>query len=169
MADDKFDYAARTQTALLSVIHDILQKTAENGLPGAHHFYISFRTDAPGLTLSQKLRDAHPQEMTIVLQNQFDNLQVDEDGFAIGLSFNRQPEDLYVPFTALTKFYDPAVSFGLVFDDNAQVENIEPTHDLPAFSKTPAFSKANDTISKPDAKSTPNTGEVINLDNFRDT
>ena len=151
--DDGFDYGARAQDALLGLVRDVLQETAEHGLPGAHHFYISFRTRAENLLLSRRLRDENPEEMTIVLENQFERLKISEDGFSVRLHFNHRQEDLYIPFAAITKFYDPVASFGLVFENYAEDEPKKP--------------KARQ--DKKPAKNTkkPTTGEVINLDSFR--
>ncbi|MGI9440215.1 MAG: ClpXP protease specificity-enhancing factor SspB [Parvibaculales bacterium] len=147
--DNEFNYGERAQNALLGVVRDVLRQTAERGLPGAHHFYISFRTHAEGITLSQKLRDDHPEEMTIVLQNQFEDLQVSEDGFSVRLNFNKDEEYLYIPFIAISKFYDPAVSFGLIFDDSSEDAPQDEKKDEKAPNGVPR-------------------GEVISLDNFRD-
>jgi hypothetical protein len=93
----------------------VLQDASRHGLPGDHHFYISFRTDAPGARVSSRLKDKHPEEMTIVLQHQFWDLLVTEHAFEVGLSFGGVPERLLVPFEAMTGFFDPSVQFGLKF------------------------------------------------------
>lgn len=117
MGEDYFGYSLRAQNALRDVVRGVLAETADKGLPGDHHFYLSFLTDAPGVVISDTLRETHPNEMTIVLQNQFEDLSVFNDHFTVRLSFNQIPETLIVPFSALTRFYDPSVSFGLMFDD----------------------------------------------------
>ncbi|MGC6512039.1 MAG: SspB family protein [Parvibaculales bacterium] len=117
MSEDFFGYSLRAQNALRDVVRSVLAETAKNGLPGEHHFYLSFTTHAPGVVVSDAVRGNHPDEMTIVLQNQFEDLQVMDDHFTVRLSFNQIPETLIVPFSALTRFYDPSVSFGLMFDD----------------------------------------------------
>ena len=117
MSEDFFGYSLRAQNALRDVVRGVLAETAKNGLPGEHHFYLSFTTHAPGVVVSDAVRGNHPDEMTIVLQNQFEDLQVMDDHFTVRLSFNQIPETLIVPFSALTRFYDPSVSFGLMFDD----------------------------------------------------
>ncbi len=117
MSKDHFGYATRAQNALRQVVRDVMLETTKNGLPGDHHFYISFATGAPGVVISDGLRKTHPNEMTIVLQNQFEDLTVMNDHFTVRLSFNQIAETLIVPFEALTRFYDPSVSFGLMFDD----------------------------------------------------
>ena len=112
---DMFDYEEMVQDGLRGVVRDALAYAAENGLPGAHHFYISFRTDYPGVEIPDFLRERHPEEVTIVIQHQFWDLEVDERGFSILLSFSEAHEKIYVPFYALLSFMDPSAKFGLQF------------------------------------------------------
>ncbi len=116
MADDLIRYDLLVQDALRGVVRKVLTDAAQNGLMGEHHFYVSFRTEAPGVRISQALRDKYPQDMTIVLQHQFWDLAVTEHAFEVGLSFSGVPERLLVPFDALSGFFDPSVQFGLKFD-----------------------------------------------------
>jgi len=116
MADDLIRYDLLVQDALRGVVRKVLTDAARDGLAGEHHFYVSFRTEAPGVRMSQRLREKYPQDMTIVLQHQFWDLGVTEHGFEVGLSFSGVPERLLVPFDALTGFFDPSVQFGLKFD-----------------------------------------------------
>lgn len=116
MAQDLFRYDLLTQDALRGVVRKVLSDAARAGLPGEHHFYISFDTRAPGVRLSQRLREKYPEEMTIVLQHQFWELAVTEHAFEVGLSFGNVPERLLVPFAAVKGFFDPSVQFGLQFD-----------------------------------------------------
>ena len=116
MAKDLIRYDLMVQDALKGVVRKVLGDAIRDGLPGDHHFYISFRTDFPGVRVSQRLRDKYPQEMTIVLQHQFWDLGVTEHAFEVGLSFSGIPERLLVPFDALTGFFDPSVQFGLRFE-----------------------------------------------------
>src|ERR1044072_7963539 len=95
------------------VVRKVLAELAKTGLPGEHHFFISFITKAPGVRISQRLLDQYPNDMTIVLQNQFWDLKVNETGFEVGLSFDDKPETLVVPFNAIKGFFDPSVQFGL--------------------------------------------------------
>jgi hypothetical protein len=104
------------QSALRGVVRDALAQTAEHGLPGAHHFYISFRTDYPGVDIPDFLAAQYPEEMTIVLQNQFWGLEVTGAEFAVTLSFRNQNHRLTIPFAAVVRFTDPAAKFGLEFD-----------------------------------------------------
>ncbi len=116
MSKDLIRYDLMVQDALKGVVRKLLVDAARDGLPGDHHFYISFRTEAPGVRLSQRMREKYPQEMTIVLQHQFWDLGVTEHSFEVGLSFNGVPERLLVPFDALSGFFDPSVKFGLKFE-----------------------------------------------------
>jgi len=113
---DLIRYDLLVQDALKGVVRKVLIDAGKDGLPGEHHFYISFRTDFPGVRLSNRLREKYPQEMTIVLQHQFWDLNVTEHTFEVGLSFSGIPERLLIPFDALTGFFDPSVQFGLKFD-----------------------------------------------------
>ena len=157
--NDIYQYAERAQAALLGMIRDVMQEAADNGLAGGHHFYLTFSTRAPGVEMSDKLRAAHSEEITIVLQNQFESLVIDDEKFAVRLYFNQQPEDLVVPWDALSKFYDPSVAFGLMFD----VEDIESEAIGQEDTDSLDFSE-----SAPEEKSAPITGEVVSLDSFRD-
>ncbi|WP_375463946.1 SspB family protein [uncultured Methylobacterium sp.] len=124
MADDLIRYDLLVQDALRGVVRKVLTDAAREGLAGEHHFYVSFRTEAPGVRMSQALREKYPQDMTIVLQHQFWDLGVTEHSFEVGLSFSGVPERLLVPFDALSGFFDPSVQFGLKFDLNeAAVED----------------------------------------------
>jgi hypothetical protein len=116
MSKDVLRYDLMVQEALKGVVRKILSEAARDGLPGEHHFYVTFRTEAPGVRLSQRLREKHPDEMTIVLQHQFWDLSVSEHAFEVGLSFSGVPERLLVPFDAITTFFDPSVQFGLKFE-----------------------------------------------------
>ena len=115
MAEDLLDYAALVRRALLGVVRQVLERTAREGLPGEHHFYLTFRTDADGVELSPALRARHGEEMTIVLQNQFWDLEVDEERLAVSLRFDGRPQRIAIPFEALISFADPAVPLGLRF------------------------------------------------------
>lgn len=121
---DLIRYDLLVQDALKGVVRKVLID-CKDGLPGEHHFYISFQTDFPGVRLSNRLREKYPQEMTIVLQHQFWDLNVTEHTFEVGLSFSGIPERLLIPFDALTGFFDPSVQFGLKFDSQDEDEEDE--------------------------------------------
>ena len=116
MSKDLIRYDLLVQDALRGVVRKVIADAARDGLSGDHHFYISFRTDFPGVRISQRLRDKYAQDMTIVLQHQFWDLALTEHAFEVGLSFSGVPERLLVPFDALTGFFDPSVQFGLKFE-----------------------------------------------------
>jgi uncharacterized protein len=117
MATDLIRYDLLVQDAMRGVVRRVLSDVAANGeLPGEHHFTISFRTDAPGVKMSRRLAEQWPHELTIILQHQYSNLLVDEEGFGVTLSFRSVPEHLYIPYASITGFYDPSVEFGLRFE-----------------------------------------------------
>lgn len=116
MADDHIRYDILAQEALRGVMRKVLVEVARTGLPGNHHFFITFMTGAPGVRISSRLRERYPEQMTIVLQYQYWDLKVTETGFEVGLSFSDVAEKLEIPFSAVRGFYDPSVSFELEFD-----------------------------------------------------
>jgi hypothetical protein len=113
MAQDHIRYDILMQEASRGVVRKVLTEVARTGLPGEHHFFISFVTRAPGVRMSQRLLEQYPDDMTIVLQNQFWDLKVTETAFDVGLSFDDKPETLSIPFTAIKGFFDPSVQFGM--------------------------------------------------------
>ena len=162
MAKDIIRYDLLVQDAMRGVMRKVLGDVAESGyLPGDHHFTISFRTDAPGVTISRRLAEQWPSELTIILQHQWSNLEVDEEGFGVTLSFRSVAEHLYVPFSAVTGFFDPAVEFGLRFEsaDDALEEGDEEDAPSPGPSlvaKTPDPVKAFKPAKVEPAKAEPN-------------
>lgn len=152
LAEDLMHYDLMAQEALRGVIKRALDVVLKKGLPGEHHLYISFRTDAPGVNISEKLRKQYPEEMTIVLQHQFWNLDVREDGFSVDLTFNKIPETLVVPYSAVQGFFDPSVQFGLQFEVK-KPEAAEALKPAPKAEETP-------TLPTSDAA-------VVSLDAFR--
>jgi hypothetical protein len=136
------------EAALRGVVREVLARAAASGLPGAHHFYITFRTAHPGTQLPDDLRTQYPDEMTVVLEHQFWDLEVEEEKFSVTLSFKNRPERLTVPFAAVTAFADPSVKFGLQFTTGAEAE-------------------AEVKSDPPETPTGPKEGEVITLDAFR--
>ncbi len=116
MPNDLIRYDLLVQDALCGVVKKVLGDASRDGLPGDHHFYITFRTQTPGVRLSTRMREEYPGEMTIILQHQFDDLSVTDHAFEVGLSFRGIPEMLLIPFEALSGFFDPSVQFGLKFE-----------------------------------------------------
>jgi hypothetical protein len=178
MAEDLIRYDILAQDALRGVVRKVLSEVARTGLPGEHHFFVSFATQAPGVRVSSRLLAQYPDEMTIVLQHQYWDLTVTEHAFEVGLSFNNVPERLFVPFTAVKGFVDPSVQFGLQFevapkaDAVAETEaGMKPEQAKPAVS-VPAVpapkiveAKADEPAEKP--KGEPIEAEVVSLDAFR--
>jgi uncharacterized protein len=154
MAQDLLDYDKLVETALRGVAREALRRAARDGLPGTHHFYLGFRTGAAGVALPGYLAAKFPDEMTIVLQHQFWELDVGDEAFSVTLSFQGRPERLTVPFAALTSFADPAVDFGLKFNTPAAPQEIAA---LPPATAAAAAAPAAD---RPAA-------EVVTLDQFR--
>lgn len=123
-------YDEIVQEALRAVVGRVLSEVEmSGGLPGTHHFYITFRTKSPGVDIPPHLNERFPEEMTIVIQHRFWDLKVAEEGFSVGLSFGGVPSTLYIPFSAVTDFVDPAVEFSLKFqaneDDDYEIEELE--------------------------------------------
>ncbi len=129
MPKDLIRYDLLVQDALKGVVRKVLSDAVRDGLPGDHHFYVSFRTDMPGVRVSNRLREKYPEEMTIVLQHQFWGLGVTDNGFEVGLSFSGEPERLQVPYEAVTGFFDPSVQFGLKFEVKDEVPKAEADQD----------------------------------------
>jgi hypothetical protein len=148
------------EAALRGVVREALARTAANGLPGAHHFYITFRTRAPGVAIPDYLLQQYPEEMTVVLEHQFWDLEVAEEQFGVTLSFANRPERLTVPFAAITAFADPSVKFGLQFQPPSAEEAAALSAAPPEAAPEPAAPPEGE---EPAAK----TGEVVTLDAFR--
>ena len=122
MTETKIDYESLAQDALRGVVRTVLARVSQGEqLPGNHHFYISFNTNGDGVSVSRRLREQYPEEMTIVLQHRYWDLQVHDDRFEVKLTFNSIPERLVVPFAAIKVFFDPSVPYGLQFDSAGQM------------------------------------------------
>jgi uncharacterized protein len=182
MLHQQIDYASLVEKSLLRVVHDVLEMVAEQGLPGRHHLYITFRSDHPGVVMDDTLHARYPNEMTIVLQHEFWGLEVAEDGFAVTLKFNNLPQRLEIPLDAVTVFADPSVEFGLQFTrasapamDAAEPDSPpEGPGELPARSVTPApVAQLPAMAEKEEASEAAEQGEgeaadkIVTLDRFR--
>src|SRR4029450_12705964 len=128
MAEDEIRYDLLTQDALRGVVRQVLARLQREGLPGEHHLYIAFDTGAEGVSVSKRLKEQYPEEMTIVLQYQFWDLQVTNDRFEVKLSFGSLPERLVVPFKAVKAFYDPSAQFGLQFGKPGAANDLARQH-----------------------------------------
>ena len=136
------DYDRMVQKALLQVVRDALTLTAEKGLTGSHHFYLTFQTNRSDVQIPENLKEKYPEEMTIVLQHQFWDLSVSPVGFGVTLSFDDRQENLWVPFSAIVSFLDPSVKFGLQF------ESVEPPVESSTSTSTSSQHSSKDTSSK---------------------
>jgi hypothetical protein len=157
MSQDLIGYAKLTQIALRGVVRDALRMSI-NGLPGDHHFYISFKTGAKGVQIANYLAAKYPDEMTIVLQLQYENLEVSEDKFAITLHFGGVPQRIVIPFAAITRFYDPHARFALPFDvvDDLTGNEEESVEEIDALE-----------AEVEDTNAMPKDSGVVSLDAFR--
>jgi uncharacterized protein len=166
MATDHIRYDVLARDALRGVLRRVLTDAAEHGLPGEHHFFITFLSKADGVKLSPRLLAQYPEEMTIILQHQFWDLTVADDRFEVGLSFGGIPERLVVPFAAIKSFFDPSVQFGLQFEPQEAAETSAAK--LPAVPPSPALPA---TTAEPAAAEDPppaNEGAtVVRFDRFR--
>jgi uncharacterized protein len=182
MSDDLIRYDILTQEALRRVIRKVLDEVQRSGLPGDHHFFITFETGYPGVRLSTRMRERYPEEMTIVIQHSYWNLEVDENSFEIDLSFDDIRERLRIPFAAIRGFFDPAVKFGLQFDIEKpkalvtpESEVINKSQDTPPAPEKPGLPKSSSTrkpgkavAKKSGAPDKPENGaDVVSLDSFR--
>ncbi|PWC40599.1 ClpXP protease specificity-enhancing factor SspB [Azospirillum sp. TSO22-1] len=163
MAKEQLRYDKMVETALRGVVRDALRQVADRGLPGNHHFYLTFRTSYPGVDIPEYLHGQYPNEMTIVLQYQYYGLEIDEEKFAVTLSFNNVHERLEIPLGAITTFADPSVNFALQFQPALPAESAAVA---PLGERAPHAAAAKEEA-KPAADDEPKRGEVVTLDAFR--
>jgi len=153
MTEELLQYQTLVENALRGVVRESLKEVSQHGLPGDHHFYITFKTGAPGVDIPAYLRETYPEEMTLVLQHQYSGLTVADDHFQVVLSFNGRPEVLEVPLAAITIFADPSVNFALQFQTFADIAEKE--------------ASAESADQAPPESGDEKGAEVISLDNFR--
>jgi hypothetical protein len=166
MAKEILQYNVMVEAALRAVVRQALTEVAKDGLPGSHHFYITFRTAHPGVQVPDYLKARYPAEMTIVLQFQFYDLQVDDNAFSVTLTFNNNPERLIIPIRAITVFADPSVNFVLPFQSAEAV-----VEEAPAAAKPKPVKAAKEVIASKASDSAPKdsgdkSAEVVSLDKF---
>jgi len=149
------DYGNLMHEAMRGLIRKVLSDVGEHGLPGAHHFFISFDTGHPDVEIADWLSDRFPEDMTIVMQHWFDDLQVDEDGFAVTLNFGNNPERMYVPYDSIRTFVDPSVEFGLRFESQDEDDD------------EPDPGKPDEELAEVLEDEAPSDAEVVSLDSFR--
>lgn len=145
------DYGNLMHRAMRGLIQTVLKDVAANGLPGEHHFFITFDTTIDGVQMADWLRSRYPGEMTVVVQHWFENLIVTDEGFSITLNFGNQPEPLVIPFDSVRTFVDPSVEFGLRFETHAEDDEDEEDEDGPEDDPTPPQGEA----------------QILRLDKFR--
>jgi uncharacterized protein len=172
MATDHIRYDVLARDALRGVLRRVLTDAAEHGLPGEHHFFITFVSTAEGVKLSPRLLAQYPEEMTVILQHQFWDLTVTEDRFEVGLSFGGIAERLVVPFNSIKSFFDPSVQFGLQFEpsdgDADAATEAPPATNLPAVPASSALAVTASETESTDEPEKPGEGaEVVRLDRFR--
>jgi hypothetical protein len=148
------DYGNLMHQAMRGLIQTVLEDVARDGLPGAHHFFITFDTTHPGVAMADWLRARYPAEMTVVLQHWYENLEVTDEGFSVTLNFGNQPEPLVIPFDAVRTFVDPSVEFGLRFESHDEDEDEDEEDE--------------DEAGEPEDAPRPEA-EVVSLDKFRKT
>ena len=156
---DTLDYGSLMHRAMRGLIFNVLEQVRDHGLPGNHHFFITFDTTHPDVQLADWLKDRYPEEMTVVIQHWFDNLVVREDGFSITLNFGDQPEPIQIPFDAIQTFVDPSVEFGLRFE-NQDMDEIEEDAEADETELSADTTDTSDEEPRQEA-------EVVSLDQFR--
>jgi hypothetical protein len=154
------DYGSLMHRAMRGLIREVLLQVEAEGLPGDHHFFITFDTTHPDTEMADWLSDRYPTDMTVVVQNWYENLEVTEDGFSITLNFGETPEPLYIPYDAIKTFVDPSVEFGLRFETQAEPQSDGETVQMPEPVKSNNKPKKKD-----DAPQKP--ADVVSLDQFR--
>lgn len=166
MSAGGIDYGELMQMALRGVMQSALEIAMNEGLPGNHHYYVTFKTEHPGVEVASHLKAQYAGEMTVVMQHQFEGLTVDKNGFAITLRFNRKPERLIIPFDAVTAFVDPAVNFALHFQPHGDEED-GGTMSQPEGALAPAAAKSDGQTEGEDSDAPAEKGTVVSLDAFR--
>ncbi|WP_135503158.1 SspB family protein [Roseovarius aestuariivivens] len=152
------DYGKLMHRAMRGLIQEVLRDVRERGLPGAHHFFITFETTHPDARVADWLKERYPNEMTVVMQHWFDNLEVTDDGFSVTLNFGDTPEHLYIPYDAIQTFVDPSVEFGLRFESQESDDGDE--EDAPRAAAPLKRSGDENESSVKDA-------DIVSLDSFR--
>lgn len=155
------DYGNLMHRAMRGLIQEVLENVRDNGLPGEHHFFITFDTQHPDVEIADWLSDRYPGEMTVVMQHWFDNLTVTDEGFAVTLNFGDAPEPLYIPYDAIKTFVDPSVEFGLRFETQGEEEEDEEPAEATVVEDIAEIAE----IAEPSKKE----ADVVSLDSFRKT
>lgn len=159
------DYGNLMHHAMRGLIQTVLQEIADSGLPGEHHFFITFDMQHPDVEIADWLSDRYPEEMTIIMQHWFDNLEVTDNGFSITLNFGDNPEAMYVPYDAILTFVDPSVEFGLRFETQDGEDEVTIDDATSSFDPTALEPKKSGKATKSDDKK--KDAEIVSLDSFR--
>ncbi len=169
MVKDFIGYEALTDRALRGVVRDALKRVQKQGLIGSHHFYLTFKTQDPGVEIPDFLKERYPDEITVVLQNQFSGLSVTEDAFEVTLSFQKLPARLFVPFAAMTGFADPSVQFGLQFKNATAAQNHHAAtpNDAGKSIGVPSAAALPPAEAEKAADKPPANPQIVSLDKFR--
>ncbi|MEP0964236.1 MAG: ClpXP protease specificity-enhancing factor SspB [Roseobacter sp.] len=159
------DYGNLMHEAMRGLIRKVLLDVREHGLPGEHHFFITFDTSHPDAELADWLSDRYPGEMTVVMQHWYDNLEVTEEGFSVSLNFGDAPEPLYIPYDAIKTFVDPSVEFGLRFEtqEDSEQEDVQSPTQIPSSSALQTQTTSDVEVEE----EAPKDAEIVSLDNFR--
>jgi hypothetical protein len=155
------EYGNLMHRALRRLIQEVLEDVRDNGLPGEHHFFITFDTRHPDVNIAQWLMERYPSDMTVVMQHWFDNLEITDDGFSVTLNFGDAPEPLYIPFEAIKTFVDPSVEFGLRFESQNAEDEFEEEADI-----AEVVSDEPDPVEDDEGAETADA-DVVSLDSFR--
>ncbi|QEE12453.1 SspB family protein [Bartonella krasnovii] len=179
MVKDQIRYDILVQDALRGVIRKVLSEVAKAGLPGNHHFFITFFTNAPGVKISPRLKNRYPEQMTIVLQHQFRDLSVSETAFEVTLSFREITEKLVIPFTSIQVFYDPVATFEAAFDLPSPPPSVESeaSENIPSTLTAPSNKQKKESMltkkqslttnKEPSNNDTKQSADIVSLDSFR--
>lgn len=161
------EYGNLMHRALRRLIQEVLEDVRDNGLPGEHHFFITFDTRHPGVNIADWLMDRYPSDMTVVMQHWFDNLEITDDGFSVTLNFGDAPEPLYIPFEAIKTFVDPSVEFGLRFESQSDEDDLDEDEE----SASADIEEIDIPPAEPHAETETDTetadADVVSLDSFR--
>ncbi|MWB77180.1 hypothetical protein GLS40_04000 [Pseudooceanicola sp. 216_PA32_1] len=159
------DYGSLMHRAMRGLIQEVLSDVAETGLPGQHHFFITFDTTHPGAELADWLKDRYPSEMTVVMQHWYDDLVVEDEGFGVTLNFGDAPERMFIPYDSIKTFVDPSVEFGLRFEtQTSEADEDDPT---PPDPPRPLRDRSKDAVERKPAKDNGGAADVVRLDSFR--
>ena len=161
------EYGNLMHRALRRLIQEVLEDVRDNGLPGEHHFFITFDTRHPDVNIADWLMDRYPSDMTVVMQHWFDNLEITDDGFSVTLNFGDAPEPLYIPFEAIKTFVDPSVEFGLRFESQSDEDDLDEEDENTSAEVEEIDIPPADPLAETETDTETADAEVVSLDSFR--